>query len=99
MRCFFPATSFLPAAGSPLLLRVVVSTGSGANRRTFLVVSSMGMAWKRLEAGGGEVSGMLIAELICVRYCNDLQVYVLSSISCIPEFQEKPLEVLVIKYR
>lgn len=54
--CFFPAGSLFAAS---LLLRVDVSTGSGAKRRTFFVVSSTGMAWKRLGAGGGEVSGML----------------------------------------
>jgi hypothetical protein len=59
LRCFFPATSSsLPSLVSILLLRVVVSTGSGANRRTFLAVSSTGMAWNRL-VGGGDVSGML----------------------------------------
>lgn len=58
--CFFPAPSFV---ASTLLLLMVVSTGSGANRRTFLVVSSTGMAWKRLGAGGGDVSGMMRVEL------------------------------------
>lgn len=54
--CFRPVLSFFTVA---LLLRVVVSTGSGTNRRTFLALSSIGMAWKRIGAGGGEVSGMV----------------------------------------
>lgn len=35
-----------------LLLLVVVSTGSGANLRTFLTLSSIGVGWKRREGGG-----------------------------------------------
>ena len=42
-----------------LLLRVVVSTGSGANRRTFLTVVSTGVGVKRLEVGGGDDSGIV----------------------------------------
>jgi hypothetical protein len=43
-----------------LLLREVVSTGSGANRRTFFTVVSTGMGEKRLEVGGGDVSDIVI---------------------------------------
>jgi hypothetical protein len=45
-----------PSSSSFLLLLAVVSTGSTANRRTFLAVVSTGVGEKRLEAGGGEVS-------------------------------------------
>lgn len=62
--CFFPVASFF--VESNLLLRVDVSMGSGANRRTFLVVSSTGMAWKRLGAGGGDVSDMIEGGIVCV---------------------------------
>jgi hypothetical protein len=57
--CFLPPASFFVAYA--LLLHVVVSTGSGANRRTFFVVSTV-MAWKHLGAGGGDVSGMMRKE-------------------------------------
>jgi hypothetical protein len=64
----FPAKSFLSTPDSSatcplclLLLRAVVSTGSGANRRTFLTVSSTGTAWKRLAVGCGDVSGIVCA--------------------------------------
>ena len=63
---FLPAksvrsTASLPAGVPPadldtslaiLELRVVVSTGSGANRRTFFEVSSIGTGWNRLVEGG-----------------------------------------------
>jgi hypothetical protein len=42
-----------------LLLLVMVSTGSTANRRTFLTVVSTGMGKNRLAVGGGEVSVMV----------------------------------------
>jgi hypothetical protein len=35
-----------------LELRVVVSTGSGANLRTFFELSSVGTGWKRRDKGG-----------------------------------------------
>ena len=41
---------------SCLLLRIVVSTGSGANRRTFFTDSSIGVDWKCLLEGAGDVS-------------------------------------------
>lgn len=43
-----------------LLLRVVVSTGSTANRRIFFTVDSTGVGENRLELGGGEVSGIVV---------------------------------------
>jgi hypothetical protein len=42
-----------------LLLRVVVSTGSIANRRTFFTVVSTGVGENRLEVGGGDVSAIV----------------------------------------
>lgn len=55
---FSTAVSLPPCLLSFLLLRAVVSKGSGANRRTFFTVSSTGTAWKRL-VGGGDVPAMM----------------------------------------
>jgi hypothetical protein len=44
-----------------LELRLVVSTGSGANRRTFFELSSIGTGWNRLVEGG--VSDIVLAFL------------------------------------
>ena len=43
-----------------VLLRVIVSTGSGAIRRTFFTVVSTAIGEKRLEVGGGDVSDIVI---------------------------------------
>jgi hypothetical protein len=51
---------------STLLLRVDVSIGSGVNRRTFLVVSSIGMARKRLKGGGDDVSDIVRSGIVCI---------------------------------
>jgi hypothetical protein len=63
----FATTSFRSTAASSvfwtssfLLLRVVVSTGSTANRRTFFTVVSTGVGENRLEVGGGDVSGIMV---------------------------------------
>jgi hypothetical protein len=45
---------------SLLLLRVDVSTGSTANRRTFFTVVSTGAGENRLEVGGGDVSVIVV---------------------------------------
>ena len=60
---FLPAVSFVESTG---LLRVDLSMGFGANRRAFLVVSSIGMGWKRLGAGGGDVSDIVEGGDVCV---------------------------------
>ena len=52
----FCTSSFLP-------LRVVFSTGSTGNRRTFVTVVSTGVGVNRLEVGGGDVSGILVPAL------------------------------------
>jgi hypothetical protein len=60
-----------------LLLRVIVSTGSGANRRTFFTVVSRAIGEKRLEVGGGDVSDIVIVvgrgmEFVNKRKCLSL---------------------------
>lgn len=61
---FSTASSCSTWLWSFLLVRIVVSTGSTANRRTFLTVVSTGVGEKRLEdGGGGEVSVIVPHEL------------------------------------
>lgn len=57
------ATFSTLSTSSFLLLRLVVSTGSGANRRLFLTVVSTGVGVNRLDDGGGEVSGIFLTQI------------------------------------
>jgi hypothetical protein len=62
-KSFFSTPSFCEGFPSSfLLLRVMVSTGSGANRRTFFVVVSTGVGANRLPDGGGDVSDMMVVQ-------------------------------------
>jgi hypothetical protein len=63
----FPAKSLFSTpisvvfcTSSFLLHRVVVSTGSTANRRTLFTVVSTGVGENRLEVGGGDVSAIVV---------------------------------------
>jgi hypothetical protein len=58
---FCTGTSSTFCTPSFLLLLVVVSAGSTTNRRTFFTVVSTGVGVNRLEVGGGEVSGIVVA--------------------------------------
>lgn len=55
---------------TPLLLLVVVSTGSTANRRTFLTVVSIGAGTKRLDVGGGDDSDIVYGSVKKGKKCQ-----------------------------
>ena len=64
-KSFFSTPSSFAFASftSFLLLRVVVSVGSTANRRTLFAVVSIGVGEKRLEVGGGDCSDIIVVPL------------------------------------